>query len=75
MLVTTKTKTKPQVIRRLKASRNMLDNRLERAFVDNTVYPPKRAQIPTSIPIYLFSQREDRARRTSTITKAVLREV
>ena len=35
----------------LNTSRKIVLRRLERAFVERTVYPPKRAQTPISIPI------------------------
>jgi len=51
ILVPAITPTKIQPTGCLNTSRKIVLSKLERAFVERTVYPPKRAQTPISIPI------------------------
>ncbi len=50
-LVPTSTANNIQAIQCPKAARKIEDSRLDKALVERTVYPPNRAQIPTSIPM------------------------
>ena len=65
-LVLTSTAIKNQVIGYRSADKNMMLSRLDKAFVDRTVYPPNRAQTPTSIPMYLPPNRGRRERKMRT---------
>ena len=73
--MTIKIPTNTQVIHHLKASRKIVLNKLDRAFVDKTVYPPNNAHTPTSIVMYMLPYFCDRESRTSMIAKKALREV
>lgn len=74
-LVTTNTSTNTQVIQYSNASKNIVDNRLDSALVESTVYPPNSAQMPTSIPMKRLSQRGERDRRTRIETRTALMSV
>jgi hypothetical protein len=52
------------VIQYSNASKNIVERRLDNAFVERTVYPPYNAQIPTSIPMKRLSHRGERDKRT-----------
>jgi len=70
-LVPAKTNNKVQAIGFLKAFKKMVLSRLDKALVERTVYPPNKAQIPTSIPMrrspYFDSERKMSPERATRV--------
>jgi hypothetical protein len=74
-LVTTSTTINNHVIQYSSALRNIVDNKLDSAFVDRTVYPPNKAHTPTSIPMYFGPNLGERDSKRSMMMKTRLMAV